>query len=432
MSDPGTLTRRNDDQSGEPGALDAAFWCYWTAQTTSSLGSSIATFALPLIVYQLTGSGMALGIGFAVALLPQLLFGLLVGALGDRLDRRRVLMFTNVARSAVIAVIPVVALLGALEVWVIYVVLFIQSVLAIFFQTACTAAVPKLVGKQLLVQANSRLQAGNSAAMIAGPFLAGLAVAVMPVVDLLFLESATFLISALLIVAVRRPLNDERRRDDSPDSPLRRILQDVRAGLSYVWHQPTLRNIALMMAVINFAGTTVTAQLPLFVDDRFGADDTVLAWFYASAGVGILLVSALAGPLHRRVRLRTALFVCLIADGALTIVLGFSTNRWWALAVWALASGAGVLFNIFSLTLRQSIVPDELMSRVMSVAAVIAWSAIPLGALTGGVIIELVGRPGLVYSAIGCLTLVVVAVFSRTDLGRDPGLPTGDGPGGSN
>lgn len=424
MAEPDTLTHRGDDQGAGSAGLDRAFWCYWVAQTTSSLGSSIAMFALPLIVFQLTGSGVALGVGFAVSLLPQLLFGLIVGALGDRFDRRRVLVFTDVGRAAVVAVIPVLALFGILHVWIIYAVLFVQSVLAIFFQTACTAGVPKLVGKRLLVQANSRLQAGNSAAMIAGPFLAGFAVAVLPVVDLLFVESATFLISALMILAVRRPLNDARQQagDDDLATPVQRILADVRAGLSYVWQHPTLRNIALMMAVINFAGTTITAQLPLFVHDRFGSDDAVLAWFYASAGVGILLVSALAGPVHRRLRLRTALFACLVADGALTVVLGLATNRWWALVVWALASGAGVLFNIFSLSLRQAIVPDELLSRVMSVAAVIAWSAIPLGALAGGVLMEFVGQPGLVYSAIGCLTLVVVAVFSRTDLGRDQAL----------
>ncbi|MFC4244878.1 MFS transporter [Gryllotalpicola reticulitermitis] len=400
-------------------SLGLPFWLYWSGQTAASLGGAIAQFALPLIVFQLTGSGLALGAGFAVSLVPQLLFGLVIGALGDRMDRRRVMVVTDFARAACIAVVPILALAGLLDVVTIYAVLFVQSVLGIFFQTASNAGVPRLVRREQLVRANGQLQVGSSAAMIVGPFLAGLAVTVLPVTLLLFAESATFLISAITIVCIRVRLNEERRVRNSLEPVVTKLVREIGEGLSYVWRDATLRNISIMMAIINFAGTTVTAQLPLFVKRQFGVGESRLAWFYVAAGVGILLITSISGIIRKRAGVRLALFGCLSLEGAFTILLGITTHYWLALVFWAVSSGASVLFNVYTMSLRQALVPDELMSRVMSVAAVVAWSAIPLGALVGGAVIQAVRAPGIVYAGIGCTSLLVVALFLRSDLGRD-------------
>lgn len=412
--------------------LGLSFWLYWSSQTAASLGGSIAQFALPLIVFQLTGSGIALGVGFAVSLAPQLLFGLIIGTVGDRMNRRRVMIATDFMRGCFIVIIPVLALTGHLSVVAIYAVLFIQSVLGIFFQTASNAGVPHLVRRDQLVAANGQLQIGSSAAMIAGPFLAGLAVAVLPVTLLLFTESATFFISGAAILSIRVQLNNERRITGPVEPAVAKLLREIHEGLSYVWNNATLRNISIMMAIINFTGTTVIAQLPLFVEGQFRAGASGLAWFYAAAGVGILAITPWSAVIRKRLGMRMALFACLAVDGAFTVMLGLIGNYWVALVLWAVSSGAGVLFNVYSMSLRQAIVPDHLMSRVMSVAAVIAWSATPLGALVGGAVVQDVGDAGMVYAGIGVISLLVVVLFSRSELGKSgaslqPSTPT---PGG--
>lgn len=131
-----------------PRRLSADFWNFWFGQTISNLGASISMFAMPLLVYQLTGSALNLGLTMAFAMLPNLCFGLFIGAWVDRVDR-----------------------------------------------------------KKLMVTANGRIQASYSAAMVAGPLLAGLLAAVIPIYDLLLLDVASFIVSAVLLWRIRRSFN---------------------------------------------------------------------------------------------------------------------------------------------------------------------------------------------------------------------------------
>src|SRR5262249_6905898 len=110
------------------------FWKYWAGQTISNLGSSITLFALPLLVYKITGSALNLGIATAADMLPYLLFGLILGAWTDRVDRRRMMIFTDIARAAIIATIPLMSLWGYLSVWWIYLVGFLHATLTICFE----------------------------------------------------------------------------------------------------------------------------------------------------------------------------------------------------------------------------------------------------------------------------------------------------------
>ena len=149
------------------------FWKYWAGQTISNLGSSVTLFALPLLIYKLTGSALNLGIATAAEFIPYLLFGLLLGAWVDRVDRKRMMIFTDIARALIIASIPLLAAFGGLSVWWIYIVGFIQSTLTICFEAGQFAAIPNLVNQDDLVTANGRIQASYSAASVLGPLLAG-------------------------------------------------------------------------------------------------------------------------------------------------------------------------------------------------------------------------------------------------------------------
>jgi MFS family permease len=135
---------------------------YFSGQSVSQLGSSFTTFALPLLVFKLTHSATSLAITTAATFMPYLLFGLVLGAVVDRVDRRRMMLHTDVARALVIAVLPVLSLLGVLEVWQIYAVASVQSTLGILFSCGEFAAIPALVGEEDLVTANARIMATRS------------------------------------------------------------------------------------------------------------------------------------------------------------------------------------------------------------------------------------------------------------------------------
>jgi MFS family permease len=336
------------------------FWRFLGGQTISNLGSSFTQFALPLLVYQLTGSAVDLGIATAATFLPYLLLGLPLGAWMDRVDRKRTMIALDWVNAAVILTIPLVAELGHLTVWWIYAVAFIQSTIFIMFSAGEFAAIPSLVATDDLVAANGRIQASYSAAQVLGPLLGGLLITVLPLTWVMAFDAGSFVISALLLASVRSSFNTAS--DETKVATT--ILHDVREGLRYVLSHPVLRNISLMMALINFVGATTWSQLVLFADERLG---TTKGWkigaLYAAGSAGVVVTGLLAGRLRRRFSFTALAMTSLMLMGFLTIVFAGMSWYWIALPIWAAQSGLGILFNINTGSLRQAIVPNQMLSR---------------------------------------------------------------------
>src|SRR5215216_3034102 len=193
---PGTEGRRARLLSGD-------FGRFLLGQTISNLGSSFTFFALPLLGFKLTGSPINLGITTAAEFVPYLLFGLVIGAWVDRVDRKRLMIATDLARAAVIATIPLLAAADALSVGWVYAVAFCNATLTIAFDAAEFAAIPSLVPSgDDLVTANGRVQASYSAAQIAGPLLAGALITVVPVQQVFWVDAASFLLSAGMLALI--------------------------------------------------------------------------------------------------------------------------------------------------------------------------------------------------------------------------------------
>jgi MFS family permease len=395
-----------------PQRLSADFWKFWTGQTISNLGTSVTAFALPLLVYKLTGSALNLGLTLALGMLPNLFFGLFIGAWVDRVDRKRLMIAVDILQLLFIASVPLVALFGPIPIWWVYVVVFFTGLLTVFFQAAEFAAIPSLVPNSDLVTANGRIQASYSAAMVAGPLLAGLLVAVIPVEDLLLIDAVTFGLSAVLLGLIRRGFNTA----GSPRSTS--IMADIGEGLRYVWDHPVLRNISLMMCLVNLVGTTVYAQLVLFVSERYGASESQVGLFFSAGSAGVVVMSLAAGVLRSRFGFSKVALGALMLSGLLTTALALTPWYWLGVTLWALQMGLGIMFNINTGSLRQAIVPGHMLGRVISVAMVIAWSANPIGALVGGWLIERTGSVSLVYAGIGVLTFLIPLAFAFTALGR--------------
>lgn len=388
------------------------FWKFWSGQTVSQLGSSFTAFALPLLVYQLTGSPVSLAIGTAAYFLPYLLFGLVIGAWVDRVNRKRMMIAVDLGRAAVIALIPILAYADALTVGWVYGGAFVIATMTIAFDSGQFAAVPNLVDKDDLVTANGRLQASFAGATIAGPLLAGVLLSVVAVETIFIVDAVSFVVSAISLSLVRTSFNPAEPRER------KHILRDVQEGLRYVLGHPVLRNISLMMALINFVSATAFTQLVLFASVELDASDTQIAVLFSAGAAGVVCFGLAAGRLRRRLSFSVAALGALMLDGVLGIAFGLNNVYAVALVLWAAISGLGLFFNINTVSLRQQIVPSHMLGRVMSIAGVLAWSAIPLGALIGGWAIEATDNVGLVYAAIGVLTFLIALAFRFTALGH--------------
>jgi len=331
--------------------LSGDFGRFWLGQTISNLGSSFTFFALPLLVFKLTGSPINLGITTAAEFVPYLLFGLVIGAWVDRVDRKRLMIAADLARAAVIATIPLLAAADTLSVGWVYAVAFCSATLTIAFDAAEFAAIPSLVpSDDDLVRANGRVQASYSAAQIAGPLLAGLLITLAPVQQVLWVDAASFLVSAVTLALITTTFNAPR--DTEGRRALRREIAD---GLRYVLGHPILRNISAMMALINLVGATVYAQLVVFAKRQLDASDSQVALLYAAGSAGVVLLSLAAGPVRRR------LSFSLAALGALTLasLLMIPFEWWFTRLIGVLLLFAFVVLGVFAIASPAPLVGDE-------------------------------------------------------------------------
>jgi MFS family permease len=160
--------------------------------------------------------------------------------------------------------------------------------------------------------------------------------------------------------------------------------------------------------------------LVLFATVKYQATGSQISLLFAAGSAGTVVLSLLAGPLRKRWSFSRVALSALAIQGLLIIALAFTSWFYLAVLIWAVSQGLGILFNINTGSLRQAIVPSQMLGRVISIAGVLAWSAIPLGTLLGGTIIQVTGKEhvGLVYAGIGLLTFLIPVCFSFTPLGH--------------
>jgi len=391
---------------------DRDFWWFWSGQTVSNFGSAISSFVLALIVLKLTGSPFALGVAAALGMLPNLLFGLPLGALVDRVERRPLMIGIDLARAVLLGIVPTLAVLGALTVPVVYAVTFLSSTGTVAYRAAAFAAIPSLVPRDRLVSANGHLQASVSAGSIAGPLVAGLLAAFLRLELLVVIDSLSFLCAAVTLLVIRTRFNRSGR------VPGGGILHDMAEGLRYVLGHPVLRAIAVMMALVNLCTSMVISQIVVYAKHQLAASDSQVGLLYSAGSAGVIVLSLAAGPLRRRFALSRVMLTALAASGLFTLGMALTRSLPAALLLWAAAFGCGALFNINSGSLRQAIVPDHLLGRVITVAQVLAWSVNPVASVAGGALIQWTGGVAPVFAVCGVLSMLIPLGFGLTAVGR--------------
>ncbi|WP_306311492.1 MFS transporter [Streptomyces hydrogenans] len=352
----------------------------WTAQTVSSLGDGVSHAALPLIALTLTRDPMALAVVTAAGTLPWLLFGVLGGALVDRWDRRRTMWVADAARAVLLAIPAVAAALDALSIPLLATVAFLLGLGGLFFDTAATAYLPDLLGRDpvLLERANSRLRGAQTAMSgFAGPPAGSALLALGRAVPLLA-DAVSFLLSAVLVRSL--PAAPTRSAPEARKS----LLGQARAGAAYVFKDRLLLGLALRPAVGNVAFLAVETVLALFAHDRLGIDTYGFGLLLTAEAAGGLLGAAIASTLGRRLGTGTALTCTAAVEGLAILGLAAAPNAYMAglaLAVCGAAMGATM---VLAPSLRQAVVPAHLMGRVTSTSRMLAMCAAPLGAFLGG------------------------------------------------
>ena len=400
--------------------LRAPFPRFWLSGFLADFGDGVRLAAFPLLAVQFTRSPTAVAAVTAVQGLPWLMTGAALGVLVDRTDRRRLMMIVDIVQALVIAALAVAILAHSAGLLLIYLTAFVTGLGAALRGTAASAAVPRLVKPADLDQANGRVIAGQIignelAGPAAGGWLFGLA-AVLPFA----LNAGALGIAVLLLLtlpSVFRP--GPREPEQIPSSRLGSVRRDAAEGLRWLWRHSDIRDLTVAVGVISAMDAAWFAVFVLYVTQILHQRSGAYGVLLAVAALGGVATGAFGTRLARRLGPWPSLVIAGLVMAGTQAGLGLNANVAIAAVLLFASSGAFALFNMTAVTMRQRLVPAELLGRVSSLYGTVARGAEALGAIGGGALATVAGiRAPMLAGAVPIVALTAVLAWRHCRAAR--------------
>lgn len=354
---------------------------------TSNIGDGVALAAAPLLIASMTSSPILVASGAVLQFLPWLLFGLHAGAIADRFDRRRLVMFANAARAVVLAALCVFLITGTANIWIVLAVAFLYGTAEVFVDTAASTLLPMLVKPADLGIGNARLQAGYLVAnQFAGPplgaflFAAG---AAWP-----FLLEVLCVLLAVMLVS-RMAATPVPPRAESAAKPA--VHTDIAEGIRWLWRNPPVRMLVLIILLFNVTWAAPWGILVLYATEHLNMGAVGFGMLTTASAAGGLLATFCFGWLERHVSFATLMRVALSLEVAMHLAFALTTTGWVALVIMFVFGFYAFVWGTISTTVRQRLVPPQLQGRIASVNMVGVFGGMVIGQALGGVIAQVWG-----------------------------------------
>lgn len=384
---------------------------------TSNVGDGVALAAAPLLIASMTSSPILVAAGAILQFLPWLIFGLHAGAIADRFDRRRLVMFANGARAVVLIGLCVFLVTGTANIWIVLAVAFLYGTAEVFVDTAGSTLLPMLVQPHDLGIGNARLQAGYLVAnQFAGPplgaFLFAAGSAWPFLLEVICVSLAVVLISRMARTPVPpRPSTGSGTQAEGSGTQVRPAVHtDIAEGLRWLWRNPPVRMLVLIILVFNVTWAAPWGVLVLYATEHLQMGPVGYGALTTASAVGGILATLSFGWLERHVSFATLMRVVLTLEVLMHLAFALTTAGWVALIIMFVFGAYAFVWGTISTTVRQRLVPAELQGRVASVNMVGVFGGMVIGQALGGVIAEIWGLTGPWWFAFvgAALTLVLV------------------------
>ncbi|QLJ00578.1 MFS transporter [Streptomyces sp. NEAU-sy36] len=390
---------------GTSGSLGRDWRLLWSAGAVSTLGDGALIAALPLLAHRLTQDPREISAVVLAAELPWFL-AVIGGTVVDRFDRRRLMVGAQIWQLVAMTAVALAATAGLRHLWPLYVLAFTIGLGDVLFSGANQALVVNLVPTGLLETANGRQIATESVTRdFAGPPL-GAALFSFWLPLPFWTDAATFLVSLLLILRIRRLPRQ------APDGAPRALSASTAEGLRFLLRNRLLRNLSLMAAASNFCKTMALSTLVLFAHDVLHVGDSGYGVLLAAMAVGGVLGGLVSKRLVDRFGGRTVALTVQLTGPFIWLAIGvLSRGPLVMILLFTLRSASLAVWNVVSGSLKQRLTPNHLLGRVSGAGRMVAYGAIPLGAAAGGLVADSYGliAPWIIGAALN-LVVVVLAL----------------------
>ncbi|HSL46130.1 MAG TPA: MFS transporter [Anaerolineales bacterium] len=363
----------------------------WIGEGVSVLGDHFYMIALPWLVLQLTGDSLAMGTVLALSAIPRALLMLVGGALTDRFSPRSLMLASNAARFILVSLLTVVVFADRVEMWMLYTLAVLFGVADAFFYPAQSSMAPQLVKKDHLQVANSLIHGTMMLAMMAGPVLAGVLIALLGdghsesasmqgIAAAFGLDALTFLVSLITLLFIKMERTVLNEKDEN-------ILESIRSGLNFVWNDVPLRAFFFVVAAVTFFfNGPFNIGVPILADTRFPEGAVAYGTILSTWGAGSLVGMALAGMLPRPnpKRMGAVLLGLVSAMGIGLALLGVSSSMIFAAAIGLVLGSLNGYINVFFTTWVQSRAPKAFIGRLMSLLMFASTGLFPVSMALSG------------------------------------------------
>ena len=383
--------------------LGSGFRAQLASTGLANLADGVFVTLAPLVALTLTSSPVQIALLTAAGWLPWLVFGLAAGVVIDRVDRRRVQVLALGVRAAVLGVAAVLGLGGGLSMPLLLAIALLYGVTEVFADLGATSIVPALVPTEKLPAANGRLigvqQVAN--AFLGSP-LAGVLIVLGAGVG--FGASAALAAMAALTLAVGLRGDFRPATRVTPARPL----AQVREGLAFLVRHPVIRPLVIAGSVINLASTAYFAVFVLWAVGPASAIGLTASQFpliTLGLALGAVAGSVVVDRVQRRLGEARTMIGALVISVLLMLVPVLWPNAWAVAAAFALVGLTNTAGNVITQSMRQRLVPGELLGRVGGASRTLAFGLMPVGAVLGGLVAEHVGLAATFYAAVAVALL---------------------------
>ena len=400
--------KRKKDKTHKP--LGKNYWRLWTAHATSNLGDGISSIAYPWLASAVTRSPLLIAAVAVASRLPWLFFTLPAGVITDRFDRRKIIVAMDIARGFLALAVAITvtsqkdtlpslnevgSIIDLQTNWLLYSILVITALLfgcaEVLRDNSAQTLLPSVVEEDQLESANGKMWSvefvmNSFVGPPLGSFILGVAI-FLP----FYFDATTFFVSAALIAT----LIPSMRSVETPKKTEKlNFRAEIKEGFGWLWRHELLRPMAIILGLLNGIGALTTAVFILFAQEVLQTSVFVFAILGTAGAVGGTLGGILGPKISAKLGSGPSLYLTLLSGPLVSLIIGL-TSSWqlfWVLS--AISTVFAVLWNVITVSLRQSIIPTELLGRVNSVYRFFAWGSIPIGTLIGGSIVDLVEITG--------------------------------------
>jgi MFS family permease len=407
-------TEVTSNKKPKPIPLGINYWKLWSASVVSNLGDGVAAIAYPWLASAVTRDPLLIALIAVAQRLPWLIFTLPAGVITDRLDRKKIMTSTAIFRTVLTAGVAAVVVLaadslpdpgdivGSVEVATnvpVYLTLVLASLAfgfaEVLFDNSAQTILPAIVEPEGLERANGRLWGAEMVMnSFVGPPLGSLLIGVAFALPFFF-DMGTFAISAVFIFAIAGTFSAGGVDGPAPQAERAGFVAEIKEGVSWLWKHPLLRPMAIILGLMNGLGAVTMATFILFAQEVLVIDATTFAFLGMAGAVGGVIGSLAAPRIAEKLGSGPSLYITLIGGSLTTILIGLASNWIFVAFMFASFTVMAVLWNVITVSLRQTIIPDELLGRVNSVYRFFAWGMMPIGLGVGGLMVAVADAAGL-------------------------------------